>query len=130
MDGFKLDVYSTIRKFIPWRWRRRRRAYIKIIVIMAIFLFGWYLSTEPLYLPTALLVSPTKIHLPKYIAHKSLVSDRHPGNSLEAIEEALNSPVESIEVDVRISKDGQLFLYHGDDLAEYTDTTGASEELT
>jgi FAD/FMN-containing dehydrogenase len=72
---------------------------------------------------------PVKNHydFPTIIAHKSLTSEDFPGNSLSAVTEALATTVDGIEVDVRMSADGILFLYHGEDLAEYTDHQGKPE---
>jgi FAD/FMN-containing dehydrogenase/glycerophosphoryl diester phosphodiesterase len=90
--------------------------------------FWMYSITEPLYTPTALPVGTNHYDFPEIIAHKALTSDEFPGNSLSAITEALSSTVDGIEVDVRISKDGVLFLYHGDTLEEYTDHQGIPED--
>ncbi len=94
-----------------------------------IFFVGlWmYSITEPLYTPTALPVGKDHYDFPELIAHKALTSDEFPGNSLSAITEALSSTVDGVEVDVRMSKDGVLFLYHGDTLEEYTDHQGIPE---
>ncbi len=86
-----------------------------------------YSLTEPLYTPTALPVGKDHYDFPEVIAHKALTSDDFPGNSLSAITETLSSTVDGIEVDVRMSKDGKLFLYHGDTLEEYTDHQGIPE---
>lgn len=96
---------------------------------LAFFVGLWmYSFTEPLYTPTALPVSANHYDFPEVIAHQALTSDEFPGNSLSAITESLSSTVDGIEVDVRMSKDGVLFLYHGDTLEEYTDHHGIPEE--
>lgn len=87
--------------------------YIALITLVGIW---GYSITEPLYTPTALPVGVDHYIFPTVIAHKSLTSNEFPGNSLSAIQDALSSTVDGIEVDVRISKDGVLFLYHGDTL--------------
>jgi glycerophosphoryl diester phosphodiesterase len=87
-----------------------------------------YLNVEPLYTPTALITSPTLTYFPKYIAHKSLTSKKFQGNSLEAIQNALMSYVDGIEVDVRLSKDGIPFLYHAETLEEATNGFGKPED--
>jgi glycerophosphoryl diester phosphodiesterase len=93
------------------------------------FFFGlWmYSLTEPLYTPTAISVAKDHYDFPQVIAHKALTTNQFPGNSLSAIQESLSSTVEGMEVDVRISKDGVLFLYHGDTLEEYTNHQGIPE---
>ena len=85
------------------------------------------LNIEPLYTPTAIPVSASMFHFPKIIAHKAIVSGDYLGNSFESIQDALNSSIEGIEVDVRSSKDGVLFLYHGDQLEEHTNGFGMPE---
>jgi FAD/FMN-containing dehydrogenase/glycerophosphoryl diester phosphodiesterase len=96
---------------------------------LILFIGLWmYSITEPLYTPTALPVGTNLYDFPEVIAHKALTSDEFPGNSLSAITESLSSTVDGIEVDVRMSKDGVLFLYHGDTLEEYTDHQGIPED--
>jgi FAD/FMN-containing dehydrogenase/glycerophosphoryl diester phosphodiesterase len=100
---------------------------LKYIILIS-FIGVWiYSLTEPLYTPTALPVGKDHYDFPEVIAHKALTSGDFPGNSLSAIKESLSSTVDGIEVDVRISKDGVLFLYHGDTLEEYTDDQGIPE---
>lgn len=102
---------------------------LKLKYIIFIFLIGaWiYSLTEPLYTPTALPVVMEHYDFPEIIAHKGMISGDFPGNSLSAITESLSSTVDGIEVDIRMSKDGVLFLYHGDTLNEYTDHQGMPE---
>jgi glycerophosphoryl diester phosphodiesterase len=102
----------------------------KLKYIFLIFFVGLllYSITEPLYTPTAIPVGKDLYNFPSVIAHKALTSDEFPGNSLSAITESLSSTVDGIEVDVRMSKDGVLFLYHGDTLEEYTDNQGIPED--
>jgi glycerophosphoryl diester phosphodiesterase len=83
-----------------------------------------YSIKEPEYKPNAL---PVNYDLPKVIAHKALISDKFPGNSLSAIKEALSTNIGGIEIDIRRSKDGILFLYHGDTLEETTNHQGIPE---
>jgi FAD/FMN-containing dehydrogenase len=86
-----------------------------------------YSNIEPLYTPTAIPVNTSMFHFPNIIAHKAIVSGDFPGNSLESIQDTLNSSVDGIEVDVRTSKDGVLFLYHSNLLEEYTNGSGVPE---
>ena len=99
----------------------------KIFLILVLGLIG-YSFTEPLYTPTALPVDRDHYDFPEVIAHKGLVSDDFPGNSLSALRQCLATQVDGIEVDVRLSKDGILFLYHGDKLEDYTDQQGIPED--
>src|ERR1700722_3083865 len=96
----------------------------KIIALSCCIWLGIYLYIEPIYTPTALLTPSIHTYFPKYIAHKALVSGEFSGNTWEAIQEALSSYVDGIEVDVRLSKDGVPFLYHSELLEEATNGHG------
>lgn len=85
-----------------------------ILSILAIY----YLNTEPFYTPTALNTPNERYLLPRYVAHKSIISVESKGNSKEAILEALKTSVDGIELDVRLSKDKIPFIYHPDELPE------------
>lgn len=100
---------------------------VKYIILVLLIGTGIYSFTEPLYTPTALPVPADQYDFPEIISHKALTSHDFPGNSLCAIKESLSSTLDGIEVDVRMSKDGILFLYHGDTLEEYTDHQGIPE---
>jgi FAD/FMN-containing dehydrogenase/glycerophosphoryl diester phosphodiesterase len=102
----------------------------KSILFIFFLVFVFYSFYEPLYTPTAIPVKSKHYIFPEIIAHKSLVSNNFIGNSLSAVKEAIASTVDGIEVDVRISKDGVLFLYHGDSLEEYTNFSGIPENYT
>ena len=102
----------------------------RYLLLFFIIIFAIYLFKEPLYTPTALSASPKLTLFPKVIAHKSIISGERQGNSLGAIQEALTSDVDGIEVDVRMSKDNILFLYHGNSLETYTNGTGRPDEYT
>lgn len=82
---------------------------LKYIVLLSCIAFGIHLSFEPLYTPTALSTPPFLTHFPKYVAHKSTIAGGFYGNTFEAIQEALASYVDGIEVDIRLSKDGVHF---------------------
>ncbi len=97
---------------------------LKHIILLGTWIYS---LTEPLYTPTAIAVSKDHYIFPEVIAHKALTSDDFPGNSVSAIQQTLSSTVDGIEIDVRMSKDGALFLYHGDTLEEYTDHQGIPE---
>lgn len=86
-----------------------------------------YSITEPFYTPTALPVGKDHYDFPAVIAHQASTSQGFPGNSLSAILASLSSTVDGLEVEVRRSKDGVLFLYQGDSLEEYTDHQGVPE---
>lgn len=100
----------------------------KLIFVFFALGFFLYSLTEPLYTPTAIETPAHHYLFPKIIAHKGRLSEKCPGNTLSAIEETLASTIEGIEVDVRLSKDGVLFLYHGDTLEELTTHSGVPEQ--
>ena len=104
---------------------------IRRIIFIAILSFAiGYLYTEPLYTPTAILMSSQQMRFPSLIAHKSLVSGDYVGNTRAAIQEALASHIEGIKIDVRLSKDDILFIYHGETLEELTNGQGRPEDMT
>ena len=103
---------------------------IKLILLVFISIGLWiYSLTEPKYSPVAM-TNESDYNFPKVIAHKALNSDKFPGNSLSAVLQTLNSKVDGIEVDVRLSKDNVLFLFHGDRLEQYTNLNGVPEDYT
>ena len=83
---------------------------------------------EPTYSPIGI-ANQNNYNFPKVIAHKALSSDEFPGNSLSAVIQTLDTSVDGIEVDVRMSKDSILFLYHGDILEQYTNLKGVTEDF-
>lgn len=101
---------------------------LKYFTRVALVVLMTHLSIEPLYTPTAIPVSREMYVFPKVIAHKALVSGDYKGNTLLAIQEALGSNADGIEVDVRKSKDGVLFLYHGERLETHTNGNGYPED--
>ena len=50
------------------------------------------------------------------LAHRGLVSDTAPENSLKAFADALAIGADVIETDVQCSKDGVAIIFHDDDL--------------
>ena len=107
--------------------KSKKRKLLKYFIFI-LFASGLiHLSIEPLYTPTAIPVGATMFHFPAIIAHKAIVSGNFPGNSFESVQDALNSSVDGIEVDVRTSRDGVLFSYHGNQLEEYTNGSGVPE---
>jgi FAD/FMN-containing dehydrogenase/glycerophosphoryl diester phosphodiesterase len=101
---------------------------LKTFAFSFCILLGIYFYKEPVYTPTAILTPSMHAYFPQYIAHKALVSGEYSGNTLEAIQEALTSYVEGIEIDVRLSKDGVPFLYHSDFLEGATNGHGKPED--
>lgn len=106
----------------------RINKFLKTLVFSCCILLGIHLYMEPIYTPTAILTPSMHAYFPQYIAHKALVSGEYSGNTLEAIQEALASYVDGIEIDVRLSKDGVPFLYHSELLEEATNGLGRPED--
>ena len=105
-----------------------KKFFMYFIILLILLLFSYSL-TEPLYTPTAISVNRDVYNFPKIIAHKSIVSSEFSGNTIKAIKSAVNSGVDGIEIDIRMSKDNVLFLYHGDTLEEYTNGHGKPEDF-
>jgi FAD/FMN-containing dehydrogenase len=82
----------------------------KIFLALCFLACGAYLFSEPLYTPTALSSLAHQASFPKYTAYHAVMSTSSRGNTLEAIQEVLASPVEGIEIDIAVSEDGVPFL--------------------
>jgi FAD/FMN-containing dehydrogenase len=108
----------------------KKRRVFKLIFFVFFIALGVHISIEPLYTPTAISTPAHHFLFPRYIAHKALVSKNHKGNTFEALEEALASYVDGIEVDIRLSRDNVPFLYHGETLEEATNGKGIPEDHT
>lgn len=66
---------------------------------------------------------------PKIIAHRG-GSEEFPGNTIAAIHDSLKSGANGVEVDVQLSKDGVVILYHPRDLSVLTGVDGKVSEFT
>ncbi len=66
---------------------------------------------------------------PMVIAHRGF-SGRYPENTLRSFREALNLPVDAIELDVRRTKDGVLIVIHDETVDRTTDGKGRVRDLT
>ena len=66
---------------------------------------------------------------PKIIAHRG-GPDNWPANTICAFRKDLEAGVDAIELDVQITKDGIVVVYHPDDLAEQTTTSGRVADKT
>lgn len=106
------------------------KSFFKKIALFVLVLLGVYLWTEPHYTPTAIPTNAQHAFFPRFIAHKSLISENHQGNTFQALQEGLASYVDALEIDVRLSKDKVPFLYHAQTLQEATDGVGVPEEYT
>lgn len=108
----------------------RIKKWLWLVALLSLGFFAIYLSVEPLYTPTSLSTPSHHAFFPRYIAHKSLVSGNYKGNTIEAIQEALASYVDGLELDIRLSKDNIPFVYHGDTLEEAVNGQGSPENYT
>lgn len=66
---------------------------------------------------------------PMVIAHRGF-SGRYPENTLRSFQEALNLPVDAIELDVRRTKDGVLIVIHDETVDRTTDGKGRVRDMT
>ena len=67
--------------------------------------------------------------LPMVVAHRGY-SSVFPENTLAAFAGALDIGVDYIELDVQMTKDGQLVVFHDDDLKRITGAEGAVRDYT
>ena len=65
----------------------------------------------------------------KIIAHRGF-SDRYPENTILAFRKAIEADVDGIETDLRLSLDGEIILFHDDDLSRLTKDDSKVEALT
>ncbi|MEA1927811.1 MAG: glycerophosphodiester phosphodiesterase family protein [Candidatus Auribacterota bacterium] len=63
------------------------------------------------------------------IAHRGASADT-PENTLSAFRRAVQLGADMIELDVRLSRDGKVMVFHDQDLSRTTDGTGPVEERT
>lgn len=65
----------------------------------------------------------------KIIAHRGY-SSLYPENTMHAFKEAVVTGADGIELDVQLSKDGELVIYHDYDISHNTDGKGRIDEYT
>ena len=95
-------------------------------IIASVLLF---LSMEASYSPSSIPVMKDQYPFPKVFIYQGIYSKRYPGNSMAAIKEAAEINNAGIELSVRMSKDGVLFLYNHDKLENETNGSGLPEDL-
>ena len=66
---------------------------------------------------------------PKIIAHRG-ASGYCPENTLSAVQKALNIGVDLVEIDIHLSKDGEVVVIHDETLDRTTDGEGLVEDFT
>lgn len=69
------------------------------------------------------------MHIPKIIAHRG-ASGQAPENTLAAFQLALQQQADGIELDVMLTKDGQVVVIHDDTVDRTTDGSGRVKNLT
>ena len=69
------------------------------------------------------------IAVPLCVAHRGDM-ERFPENTLEAVKGAIEMGFDYIEIDLRMSKDGVVFLLHDDTLERTTNGTGQAKLKT
>ena len=67
---------------------------------------------------------------PKVIAHRGLISQDYPENTMPAIVSACKSSVFGIEYDVRLTKDNKLVVTHDEDISSTSNGKGKVFKLT
>ncbi|PCE63309.1 glycerophosphodiester phosphodiesterase [Sediminicola luteus] len=67
---------------------------------------------------------------PLLIAHRGGLSEAYPENSEMAFRYCMEKGVAMVETDLRLTKDGQLILFHDSDLRRMTGVKGAPEDFT
>lgn len=77
---------------------------------------------------TIILSISSYAYSPKIIAHRG-GSENFPGNTIAAVHDSLKSGADGIEVDVQLSKDGMVVLYHPRDLSALTGFSGKVSEF-
>ncbi len=84
---------------------------LKWLFLISIIALIVHLCLEPLFIPKALHTSSKHAYFPKYIAHKALISQDIKKDMLFAIQKAVASYVNGIEIDIKFSKDNIPFVY-------------------
>lgn len=98
-----------------------------ISIITILIYFG--LTLAP-YVPQGFDTLHETDALPKIIAHKSKLNPSDHGDTMEDIQQILNSPITALEIDVRLTKDNVPVIYHGDGLVEDQDLSQLNNILT
>ena len=65
----------------------------------------------------------------KVFAHRGAMGD-YPENTLLAFKKALDAGCDGLEIDVHLSRDGEVVVIHDEDIARTTDGEGAVRDMT
>lgn len=69
------------------------------------------------------------LQLPEIIPHRGGKAER-PENIIQSFKECINLGAETLEMDVQVTKDGQVVIYHPGDLSVHTEAKGKISEFT
>ena len=93
-------------------FRNSKKRFLVLLPILCLVGSYAYFSRELApYVPSAISTPNEVYDFPRIIAHKAL-GTAAPGNTLEAVERLMSSEIEGIELDVQLSADGVLFVFH------------------
>jgi len=106
--------------------RRRRRRYLLaaialVLAVAAAYLFGY----EPRY-RGSLVARPSH---PLVFAHRGF-GDHAPDNSLYAVDRALATGMDGVDVDGQLTRDGELIIFHDLSVDRLTSSTGRVRDKT
>ena len=95
---------------------------ISLLTIVCCFflIFGYYIMGKKGYS----LQEIKKMHV---VAHRAAASSA-PENSIEAVVECIEKGVDIIEVDIRLTSDGEPVLFHDDNLSRMTNSSSSVED--
>ena len=106
--------------------RRRRRRYLLaaialVLAVAAAYLFGY----EPRYRGSLVARPPH----PLVFAHRGF-GDHAPDNSLYAVDRALATGMDGVDVDGQLTRDGELIIFHDLSVDRLTSSTGRVRDKT
>lgn len=106
-----------------------KKSIFAVILLMLVSVPIYYGIKPAPYRPQGIDAIHEISDLPRFIAHKAQVGQATP-NSQEAIQKALLTDVDGIELDVRFTKDKIPVIFHSLDLSELTNGSGPLESKT
>ena len=100
------------------------------VIIGAAIFFASVLVLGYLFLISPRVSAPADMEMLRGIyAHRGLWNERYPENSISAFRRAIEHGY-GIEIDIRLSKDGQIVVFHDDDLKRVCGVDKKVSELT
>lgn len=91
-----------------------------LTVVCCFLIFGYYIMGKKGY-------SLQEIKKMQVVAHRAAASSA-PENSIEAVVECIEKGVDIIEVDIRLTADGEPVLFHDDNLSRMTNSSSSVED--